>query len=345
MTPRRERPIRVIVVEDESPQRTELLRALQRDGDISVLGLAHSAGETLTLVAQVRPDVVIVDLHLSDGGGKQAIEQVMGRHPTPVLALAAQSENRQSPPAVEALLAGAVDAVPRPGNWTPELGLGLRRSVLQASRVAVLRHPPGQRTEPPAGVTPVRGGGPPIVAVGASTGGPSALAILLAGLSGLPAPVLIVQHLHADFTGGLLEWMTRVSALPVAMAENDATMHAGRVYLAPGDVHLCVGANRRLELRDRPASLHRPSVDQLFQSVAQFGSAGIGVILTGMGDDGAAGLLAMHSNGAQTFGQDEGSCAVYGMPRAAHRLGAVTAMLPLDQLADAVQRATRQVRR
>ena len=117
------------------------------------------------------------------------------------------------------------------------------------------------------------------------------------------------------------------------------------MYLAPGDVHLRVGANRRLELHDRPATLHRPSADQLFQSVAQFGSAGIGVILTGMGDDGAAGLLAMHCSGAQTFGQDEASCAVYGMPRAAHRLGAVTEVLPLDRLADAVQRAARQVRR
>jgi two-component system, chemotaxis family, protein-glutamate methylesterase/glutaminase len=341
---RRERPTRAIVVENDSPQRTELLQALQRDGDIAVLGLASTTAEAIKLVSQVRPDVVIVDLHLGDGGGKPAIEQVMRRHPTPILVLSAGTEDRQSSSAIEALLAGALDALPRPGQWTPELATALRRSVHQISRVAVLRHARRGPTETTLTGPPVRNGGPPIVAIAASTGGPSALAVLLAGLAGLPAPVLVVQHLHRDFTGGLLDWMQRVSALPVVMAAQDQISRPGRVYVAPGGVHLTVGANRRLELHDLPASLHRPSADQLFQSVAQFGASGIGVILTGMGDDGAAGLLAMRRSGAQTFGQDEASCAVFGMPKAAHRLGAVVTLLPLDQLADAVQRAERQIR-
>lgn len=344
MTQRRERPTRAVVVESDSPQRTELLEVLQRDGDIAVLGLAGTAAEALTLVSQVRPDVVIVDLHLRDGGGKEVIEQVMSRVPAPILVLSAGTEDRQSPSAVEALVAGALDALPRAARWTPELATALRRSVHQISGVAVLRHARAGTTEAVPRDPAVRREGPPIVAVAASTGGPSALAVLLAGLAGLPAPVLVVQHLHPDFTGGLLDWMQRVSALPVRMAAHNQMPAAGRVYLAPGGVHLSVGADRRLDLHSLPASLHRPSADQLFQSVAQFGASGIGVILTGMGDDGAAGLLAMRRNGAQTFGQDEASCAVFGMPRAAHRQGAVTTLLPLDQLADAVQRAARQVR-
>ena len=343
MTHRREQPTRTVVVDNDSPQRTELLQVLQRDGDIAVLGLAGCTAEALTLVAQVRPDVVLVNLHLHDGGGRQTIEQVMARYPTPILALSAGAEDRHSPSTVEALAAGALESLPRPARWTPELATALRHRVHQISRVAVLRH---ARVGPNHNLDvdpPVRGGSPPIVAVAASTGGPSALATLLAGLAGLPAPVLIVQHLHPDFSGGLLDWMQRVSALPVEMAAHDQVPRAGRVYLAPGGVHLCVSATRRLELRDAPVSLHRPSADQLFRSVAQFGASGIGVILTGMGDDGAAGLLAMRRNGAQTFGQDEASCAVFGMPRAAHRLGAVSRLLPLEQLADAVQRAARQV--
>jgi len=162
---------------------------------------------------------------------------------------------------------------------------------------------------------------------------------LLAGLAGLGAPVLIVQHLHPDFTGGLLEWMARVSALPVQMAEQDQTPRPGRVYLAPGGVHLRLGTNRRLELHRTPATVHRPSVDQLFESVAGQGAAAIGVLLTGMGEDGARGLLAIHRNGGQTLAQDEASCAVFGMPRAAQLMGAVTNLLPLDDLAAAIHRA------
>ena len=345
MTERRDRSVRAVVVEADSPQRAELLQALQRDGDIAVLGLAGNVAEALKLVSQVRPDVVVVDLHLSGGGGgKHVVEQLIGRHPVPILVLSAQAEDRRSASAVEALVAGALDVFARPGRWAPESATALRRSVHQISGVAVLRHKPAVRTETVLSEPPLRDGGTPIVAVAASTGGPSALATLLAGLDGLAAPVLIVQHLHPDFTDGLLDWMQRVSPLPVAIAEHDQIPRAGRVYLAPGGVHLRMGAHRHIELKALPASLHRPSADQLFQSIAQFGSAGIGVILTGMGDDGAAGLLAMRRSGAHTFGQDEASCAVFGMPRAAHRLGAVTTMLPLDQLANAVQRATAQVR-
>lgn len=184
-----------------------------------------------------------------------------------------------------------------------------------------------------------------MVAIAASTGGPSALAAVLSGLTDLQAPVLVVQHLHADFVAGLVQWMARVSALPVEIASDHQIAVPGRTYVAPGGTHLRLGANRRLELAELPVTVHRPSANELFTSVADSaGSAGIGVVLTGMGDDGAQGLLAIRRQGGVTLAQDEASSAVFGMPQAAERLGAVTEMLPLARLAMAIQRAVRQVR-
>jgi two-component system chemotaxis response regulator CheB len=171
------------------------------------------------------------------------------------------------------------------------------------------------------------------------------LAQVLSGLAGLPAPVLVVQHLHPDFVDGLVSWMSRESGLPVKLAETGATLERGTVYIARGDTHLRLGPDRRIVLTPDPATLHRPSANELFTSVAQHaGSDGIGVVLTGMGDDGATGLLAIRRAGGITIAQDEATCAVYGMPRAATRVGAVMEVVPLDAVANALMRATRRSR-
>jgi two-component system chemotaxis response regulator CheB len=169
---------------------------------------------------------------------------------------------------------------------------------------------------------------------------------VLSGLAGLAAPVLVVQHLHADFTSGLVEWMTRAGALPAQIARHGELPRPGQVYIAPGGLHLRLGPNRRLVLSPAPPSLHCPSADELFSSVAEHaGARGVGVVLTGMGDDGARGLLAMRRAGGRTFGQDEGTCAVFGMPQAAERIGALAELLPLDKLAYRVQLAVRSARK
>lgn len=336
--------IRAVVIEDDSAQRSELVETMSRGGEIVVVGQVDSGGTALPLVAQTRPDVVVLDLHLRDGSSKRTVEQLMAHAPTPILALSARIDDRHCAFAVEALVSGALDVLPRPLRWTPQLGTELRHAIHQIAKIVVIRHPRGNRPPAPRPEPDFPAARQGVVAIGASTGGPSALATLLAGLSGLAAPVLIVQHLHPDFTAGLLDWMSRVSALPVETARHDQIPRPGRVYLAPGGTHLRLGAGRRIQLSTEPATLHRPSVDQLFDSIALQGYAGIGVLLTGMGDDGARGLLAIHANGGQTLAQDEGSCAVFGMPRAAQRLGAVTNMLPLDQIATAVQRAVAGVR-
>lgn len=333
--------VEVLIVQDPSPQRSQLVRVLQRRGDIVVVGETARVEAAIEQMTSVRPDVVVIDLQLGDGSSQHAIEQIMARVPTPILVLSASIDGRQSTAAVKALVAGALDALPTQA-WTDAGEDELRGSIRQLSKVQVIRHPRGGRDG-----TPPRsaGGERPVVALAASTGGPSALAELLSGLDGLRAPVLVVQHLHPEFTTGLLDWMSRASALPVEMAEHGSVAQAGHVYLAPGGRHLRLGFGYELILDPTPASPHRPSADQLFHSVAErAGASGVGVLLTGMGEDGARGLLDIHLRGGRTFAQNEESCAVFGMPRAAQRIGAVSGLLPLDQLAGAVRRAVSGIR-
>jgi two-component system chemotaxis response regulator CheB len=338
------RKVRALVVEDPSTQRSELVDVLHREGDIVVVGLSSTAAAAIDGVAQSRPDVVILDLHLADGESHRAIEQIMAHTPTPILILSARINDRHSPSAVEALVAGALEALPRPPRWAPEQGAELRRAVRQISKVTVIRHPRGNLAKGVRRDPETRPGRQPVVAIAASTGGPSALATLLADLAGLRAPVLVVQHLHPDFTVGLVEWMSRISPLPVEIAGHHQPARPGRIYIAPGGRHLHYCANGTLELDAAPATVHRPSADELFQSVADSaGPAGIGVLLTGMGDDGAKGLLAVHERGGHTLAQDKASSAVFGMPRAAERLGAVAELLPLGKIAAGIQRAVREV--
>lgn len=345
-------------------QRAHLVAVLEAEQDITVIGQATTAVEAIALVARLRPEVVTLDLHIPGGGGQYALEQIMANNPTPVLVLSSTVRDARSVPAVEALVGGALMAVPKPSTWTPAFEKELRRNVRTIRNVPVIRHirgklhqgPPAsapqrtaaqpsapQRPAAPIEMEPRTDNRPPktIVAIAASTGGPPALATVLEGLGGVTVPVLIVQHIHPDFVQGLADWMARVSPLPVVLARHGQALRGGCIHIGPGGTHLRVGADGRVELAARPATVHCPSADQLFESVAAHaGARGIGVLLTGMGEDGAAGLAAMHRRGARTIAQDETTCAVYGMPRAAMRLGAVDQQLPLPAIAAAIVRAT-----
>ena len=326
-------------------QRAFLVAVLEADGDIEIVGEASTALEAIALTARLQPDVITLDLEIPDGGGLHALEQIMAFNPTPVVVLSSTVKSEQSAPAIAALVAGALMAVPKPLRWTPTLERDLRANVRLVRHVPVIRHVRGRlRTNgmavPDPAAAPVgksRTARPPVVAIAASTGGPPALAAVLGGLAGLESPVLIVQHLHPDFVQGLVNWMTRVSPLPVVMAEHGQVARRGHVHIGPGGVHLRLGPGSTIELAERPTSIHQPSADQLFGSVAEVaGGYAVGVILTGMGDDGAVGLAAMHRNGAHTIGQDEATSAVYGMPRAAHALGALDQVLHLSSIAHAI---------
>lgn len=332
---------RVVVVEDSRVQRAHLVHTLEADGDIHVVGQALGAAEAIRLVQTLRPDVVTLDLEIPDGGGQHAIEQIMAFCPTPILVLSGTVRGRDSGAAVQSLLAGAVDILPKPTTWDATKEDALRARVRTLQKVSVVRHTRGGRVPagPPASTSPGRGHGHPIVAIGASAGGPSALATVLSGLAGLQAPVLVVQHLHADFVDGLVTWMTGVSALPVQLAGHGEGLKPGVVYIAPGGTHLRLGTGHEIELSPNPPAVHRPSVDVLFSSVAQRASGRkVGVLLTGMGEDGAAGLLELRQHQGLTIAQDEATSAVFGMPQAAQRLGAAAQILPLSDIAASVTR-------
>jgi len=352
-TATRKPPTRVVVVEDSLVQRAKLVAVLEADADIKVIGEATTALEAIALVASLRPDVVTLDLNIPDGGGQYALERIMASTPTPILVLSSTVSDESSAPAVEALVGGALLAVPKPLQWTAEFESELRRSIRTIRSVPVIRHMRGRLRDLPARPTrrmsPTALQPPPsgrankaescVVAIAASTGGPPALAAVLEGLANLRAPVLIVQHIHPDFVKGLVDWMDRVSPLEVLMAVHGRVLRDGCVHIAPGGTHLRLGRDWRIELVDEPASVHRPSADQLFESVALNARAkGIGVLLTGMGDDGAAGLAAMHRVGSLTIAQDQATSAVFGMPQAAQRLGAVDQQLPLHGIAAAILR-------
>jgi two-component system chemotaxis response regulator CheB len=179
-----------------------------------------------------------------------------------------------------------------------------------------------------------------VIALGASTGGPPAVRAVLSELQGVGAPILVVQHIHRDFVQSFCSWMQDNTGLACHVAREDTTPLAGHVYVAPGDHHLRLSAGRRLTLAEEPASNHRPSVDQLFSSVAEHaGSAGVAVLLTGMGEDGARGLMEVRRRGGVTIVQDAETSAVYGMPGAAAQSGAASQVLPLADIAPAVRRA------
>lgn len=332
-------PIRLVLVEDSATQRAALARVLEAEGDIEIVAQAPDAEAAVEEVARHRPQVVTMDLDLPGGGGQLAVARIMAETPTPILILSGVIETSGAPPAVAALAAGAVDALPKPLRWTDDAARALRRQVRMVASVPVV----GRRRRAPE---PARRGGEggPVVAIAASTGGPAALVTLLRAMPSIPAPVLIVQHIHPSFAGGFATWLGDAAMLPVCLGAEGQTAEPGRVYVAPGQTHMRLGARMRLRLSTEPDTVHCPSADELLASIAdRAGAMGVGAVLTGMGEDGAKGLLAMRRAGARTFAQDRESSTVFGMPRAAEQLGAAQRMLPPERLATAIAGAVREL--
>lgn len=307
---------------------TRLRAALQRGGGITVTGTDPSGP------ADLPTDVLVIDMESLGPPALDVIREVMHHRPVPVLALCGGGNG--APAAGDALRCGAVDAISRRDGLDAD-GALLRKRVQLVSGVSVIRR---NRSTPSTANRSVPGS---VLAIAASTGGPAALSAVLSGLGGLTVPVLLVQHLNSAFMAGFVSWLGGSSALPVSQATNGEPTRAGRVYVAPADRHLRLLPDRTLALVEHPVTVHRPSADELFGSVATVaGPAGIGVLLTGMGRDGAAGLLAMRRAGAYTLVQDEASCAVFGMPAAALDVGAADLSGPPDKLAVMVLAAARR---
>jgi two-component system chemotaxis response regulator CheB len=330
--------IRVLLVEDSVTMRGHLRESLAADPDLHVVGEATDGGQAIELVGRLRPDVVTMDMMLPTMSGLVATEHIMADYPTPILVVSS-ADRQELFSTYNALAAGAVDVLEKPRGDATDADWGRRlcSAVRLVSRIRVISHPrarldgrPAAQREPPAApaADPLR-----VVAVGASTGGPRALTDLLRALPvGFRAPVLCVQHIAASepFAVAFSDWLAGQTGRDVSYARDWTPVDAvaGKVLFAPPDRHLEV-RDGLLRLSDAPPRHScRPSVDVLFESVAAgYGPAASGCLLTGMGRDGADGLLRMRARGAVTFAQDEASCIVYGMPREAARLGAATHVL------------------
>jgi two-component system chemotaxis response regulator CheB len=331
--------IRVLVVEDSATMRHHLREALAADPQLQVVGEAVDGRQAVDLCGHLRPDVVTMDMMLPTMSGLVATEHIMAEFPTPILVVSS-ADRRELFSTYNALAAGAVDVLEKPRGDHSDNGWAerLRAAVRLVSRIRVITHPrarlDARRRVPasPVDVAPVAPmpGAPAVrvVCVGASTGGPGALTDLLRALPvNFRAPVLCVQHIAASepFAVAFSDWLGDQAGRSVSYARDGLLVDdlAGQVLLAPPDRHLLV-RDGVLRLSDgAPRHSCRPAVDVLFESVADgYGAAAAGCLLTGMGRDGAAGLLQLRRAGAVTFAQDEASSVVYGMPREAALLGA-----------------------
>ncbi|MBS2030374.1 MAG: chemotaxis response regulator protein-glutamate methylesterase [Deltaproteobacteria bacterium] len=310
----------------------ELTKALPRP-EFHIEAAIHEPAELLPKVKDTRPQLVLLQLGLAKRDGHRCVQDLMAFAPTPILLVAGHGEDPAE--AFEALAMGALDAV----RYTEGQAVDLARRARLLAGVRVITHVRARRAK--AGRNDITDLRTKLVAVGASLGGPRALAQLLHDLRGpLPAPILIVQHISDGFSEGLAHWLAVETGTPVREVTHQMPLTPGLIAVAPSGKQMEVREGKALLLDDPPDGGFKPSVSTMFRSVARhYGQRGVGVILTGMGQDGADGLLEMRRQGARTFAQDEATCVVFGMPRAAWELGAVESMLPLDQLAIAIRRA------
>ena len=361
--------IRVLVVEDSLTVRAHLCSVVQRDPELELVGQAEDGRRAIELCQRLRPDVVTMDMMLPIMTGLSATEYIMAHCPTPILVVSASTNRGELFRTYEALAAGAVDVLEKPRgdepDWTWEPTF--LAAIKLVSRIRVITHPrarlgalghaggstaapanprePGSR--PPARAALSTSPSPvQVVALGASTGGPGALVTLLKALGpDFRLPILLVLHIAEGFAAALAEWLDGVTERRVLYPDDGDWVGsmAGCVVLAPPAHHMAVRDRRIRIIDDAERHSCRPSVDVLFESVArEYGASAVAALLTGMGRDGASGLLDIRRAGGTTIAQDEESCVVYGMPREAVLLGAAMRVLPLDEIGPALMEVARE---
>ncbi|ACE89708.1 methyl-accepting chemotaxis protein methylesterase 1 [Rhizobium phaseoli] len=336
-------PARVLVVDDSPTMRGLITAVLSSDPEVNVIGQAGDALEAREAIKRLNPDVVTLDIEMPNMNGLDFLEKIMTLRPMPVIMVSTMT-HRGAEATLAALEIGAFDCVGKPGPGEPRPFGDLAEKVKAAARTQRQFSQPVVAATPPPSVADFRVGRK-IVAIGSSTGGVEALIAVLQKFPANCPPTVITQHMPPTFTKSFAERLNRLCAPVVQEATDGARLEIGKIYLAPGgERHLQVtGASAPCcRLVDRPpVNGHRPSVDVLFDSVAELaGRNAVGVILTGMGRDGAAGLLKMRHAGARTLGQNEKTCVVYGMPRVAHELGAVEQQLPLSAIGEEILKMT-----
>ena len=326
-------PVRVVVVDDSATMRGLISACLRRDPQIEVVGTAGDPLEARQAIKALNPDVITLDIEMPNMNGLEFLEKIMRLRPMPVVMVSTLTQ-AGAEATLKALELGAVDCLAKPTSAVASDEFNELSARVRAAAAARIR--PRTDADPihaDAGYTPSGD----VVAIGSSTGGVEALLTVLSHYPANCPPTVITQHMPATFTKSFAGRLDRCTQAQVQEAYDNAPLEIGKVYLAPGgEKHLTVerAGGLRCRLRDGEAiNGHRPSVDVLFQSVSRAaGPAALGVILTGMGRDGAQGLKDMRDAGARTLGQDEASCVVYGMPRCAFEAGAVERQTPIDKI-------------
>jgi len=336
--------IRVLIVDDSRFVRQAVARMLNASPDIEVVGQAADGRQGIAMARELRPDVVTLDVQMPHMGGLETLERLMKEAPVPVLLLSSLT-SEGADVTLRGLELGALDFVDKSTaqgqmnllSLTEELRVKVRALAGSPRRTRSAEPPPVPLESAASGSTRAL-----VVAIGASTGGPTALQAIIPRLpKELGAAVLVVQHIPLGFTRYLADRLATRSTLPVHEARDGEAVRPGRVLIAPAGHHLKLvprGEAVEVRLDDEPrSSLHRPSADVLMASVAEvFGARSLGVVLTGMGSDGAAGLGAIRKAGGRTMVESEETCVIYGMPKAAIEAGVVDRAVPLPEIADAI---------
>ncbi|WP_404416150.1 chemotaxis response regulator protein-glutamate methylesterase [Marinospirillum sp.] len=347
--------IKVLIVDDSALVRQSLTQILSSDPQIEVVGTASDPYAAVEKMRQLKPDVITLDVEMPRMDGLTFLRRIMSQHPIPVV-ICSTLTTQGSATLVEALEAGAVSIITKPSlvarHFFEESRLQILEAVKGAAQAKLKKLTATPRLQAVAKqnadavVAPLRKSAlqettDKIVAIGASTGGTEALRVLLQSMPVTCPPLVVVQHMPEGFTRSFSQRLNDLCKIRVKEAEDNDSLLPGQALIAPGNKHLLVkrsGARYYVEINDGPlVSRHRPSVDVLFRSTAQnAGSNAIGVILTGMGDDGATGLKEMRDAGARTLGQDEQSSVVYGMPREAWLIGGVEKQVALEWMAASI---------
>jgi two-component system chemotaxis response regulator CheB len=351
--------LRILIAEDSSLFATVLREMIESEPDMEVVGRAHDGEQAVSLCVELEPDLVLMDIHMPVMDGLTATGRIMARCPTPILVVTADPYRAGVDLSFKALSNGALDLVGKPDEM-PMRGaerLELLRKMRILAEVPVVRHvrdnlsvgastdPTSTKTRSPASSCDlsdrqiaghIADEQTPVVGIAASTGGPKALAELLGALpASFPAPILLVQHITRGFSSHLSRWLDANSELRVVEAKHGQPIRSGYVYVAPTEMQMELSPSRFLKIYDGPAVAgHRPSGDVLLRSLARHvAPRAVGMVLSGMGDDGAVGMAALYRSGSVTLVQDEASSVVYSMPRSAIERGVVTEVVDLDDMA------------
>jgi len=340
--------INVLVVEDSNAVRMLLIHILNSDPKIQVIGTAQNGRDALEFLKHKTPDVILMDIEMPEMDGFETTRRIMEMQPVPIVICSGSGNPRETMTTFRSMEAGAVACVAKPlgkGHKDFEsMAAHILQTVKLMSEVKVVRRWPRSKRDLQVGMMPpmsIKRGATEIglIGIGASTGGPPVLQTILAMLpKDFSVPLLVVQHISPGFLPGLVAWLNQTTGFKVQIATHEVKPLPGNVYLAPDDFHMAVQADGLIVLnREEPENNLRPAISHLFRSLARrFGAHAAGVLLTGMGKDGAAELKHMKDSGATTIVQDRESSVVHGMPGEAIALGAATYVLPADKIAPAI---------